>query len=471
MDNSISADADNIEILLDLDVEPFTLFLVDNGNGMSEEKLQAAMQFPSKSPDDDRNKNDLGRFGLGLKTASFSQTRKFSVITRDKDNEEYSGRTWDVDILRTEGWKLVINTQEEIKELVGRYTRLSSEYLNRVEDFEPSTIVIWHGLYKFEDYIENANRLTALKREITEVTSEYLSLVFHRFMERKNFPLRVRINNKLLTPFNPFPASEKGLRKVQFKQRIFGEDFIKMEGFVLPVGAIEESEKGNSIWVTKYMGLMEMEGVYIYRADRIILFGGWNGLIKKAPRLQLARLRVEIGNAADHLLHLNVAKSQVIIPHDLKEAFSKYIQNLKEEAVREYYNRGNKKISATPSKSEIQLNLFNKNASNKGVVLNFNKEFPLYKSVSQSLEFRENGHFLALMKMVETAVNNIRNTHSPEQYRGAEETSISTKELSVSIDEFLRNGLDKKTIIKDILPLLGFDVDSLPQEVLKELEG
>ena len=82
MDNSISANADKIEMLIRMDQEPFVLFLADNGDGMDEETLKSNMHFPSKSPDSFRNTSDLGRFGLGMKTASFSQTRKFTVISR-----------------------------------------------------------------------------------------------------------------------------------------------------------------------------------------------------------------------------------------------------------------------------------------------------------------------------------------------------------------------------------------------------
>ena len=80
MDNSISAGADCIEVMIRMDEEPFTLFLADNGLGMDEDELRQKMQFPSSSPEKDRQQIDLGRFGLGMKTASFSQTRRFSVI-------------------------------------------------------------------------------------------------------------------------------------------------------------------------------------------------------------------------------------------------------------------------------------------------------------------------------------------------------------------------------------------------------
>src|SRR5690606_4026712 len=161
-------------------------------------------------------------------------------------------------------------------------------------------------------------------------------------------------NNTIVSPFNPFPEEEKDFRQIEPKQSSFRSDVIKIEGFVLPSRAITESKQSQTKWTTVHRGLMDMEGLYIYRSDRIILFGGWNGIVKKAPRLQLARLRVEVGNSVDHLLHLNVAKSRIVVPHELRNAFEDYIQELKIEAEREYYNRGIRKFSGNNSKDHVQ---------------------------------------------------------------------------------------------------------------------
>ena len=367
MDNSVSANADRIEVLIKMDQEPFTLFIADNGNGMDEDVLKASMQFPSNSPEEERNILDLGRFGLGMKTASFSQTRCFTVLSRKKGTKTYSGRTWDVNYLKQVGkWRLLVNNQEEITKLIQQYYLVSEGHLNRFENFDANTIVVWKGLYKFENYLQDDNRQSALKKQITEVTSDYLSLVFHRYMERKANPLQIRINNNIIASFNPFPTTITDFRPIEYKQKNFSTDTIKIEGFVLPSRSIDESQS-LSIWTTKNRSLMDMEGIYIYRADRLIHFGGWNGLIKKAPRLQLARLRVDIGNSVDHLLHLNVAKSQIEIPHDLTVAFEKYIDELKTQAEREFFNRGIRKFSSNHKENSVQL--FERKASNKGTLL------------------------------------------------------------------------------------------------------
>jgi hypothetical protein len=464
MDNSISANTDKIEVLIDMEEEPFRLFLADNGDGMTEESLIKNMQFPSNSPDNKRDDEDLGRFGLGLKTASFSQTRKFTVLSKPKGERVFKGRTWDVDFLKDNGWKIIVNSKVEIDNLIQQYKKLSNDHLNEFEDFNANTIIIWSGLYKFENYLEEKNRKNALKKEINEVTADYLSLVFHRFMEKTMNPLKIRINNIQVSPFNPFPDNEKDFRQIEPKQSQFKSDVIKIEGYVLPSRSIEESKQGLSKWTTRYRGLMDMEGLYIYRADRIILFGGWNGLIKKAPRLQLARLKVEVGNKVDHLLHLNVAKSQISVPHELRVAFEQYIDELKVEAEREFYNRGIRKFSGAKSPENHQL--FERSSSDKGSLLEVNSNFPLIKILKESLNKDQNSKLNLILRMINTRVNSIRHVHEEREYLGiVEKDGIAKEELLKNIIELLNNGISSEMIREDILPHLGFKFSSLPEEI------
>jgi hypothetical protein len=469
MDNSISANATKIEVLIKMEQEPFTLFIADNGNGMDEKALKGSMQFPSNSPEEARNVLDLGRFGLGMKTASFSQTRCFTVLSRKKGTKAYSGRTWDVNYLKQVGkWRLIVNTQEEIAKLIHQYHSLSEGHLNRFENFDANTIVVWKGLYKFENYLEEDNRQSALKKQITEVTTDYLSLVFHRYMERRANPLQIRINNNLIAPFNPFPTTITDFRPIEYKQKNFSTDTIKIEGFVLPSRSINESQS-ISIWTTKNRSLMDMEGIYIYRADRLIHFGGWNGLIKKAPRLQLARLRVDIGNSVDHLLHLNVAKSQIEIPHDLTAAFEKYIDELKTQAEREFFNRGIRKFSSNRKEDNVQL--FERKASSKGTLLEVNSSFPLLKSLMSELKKEQLTKLNLVIRMINTRINEIRQTHEDKAFVGIEEKDgLSLKDLITCVNELIESGLSSELIKNDILPNLGFIESSLPQQIIQLLK-
>lgn len=465
IDNSISASANKIEILINPDKSPFTLFLADNGHGMSEETLKKCMQFPSSSLEDQRINSDLGRFGLGLKTASFAQTRRFTVLSRPAGSNDYSGRTWDVSHLKEKQiWEIIINTPQEIRQLLDDYSELSSEFLNHFPGFSPNTIVIWQGLYKFEEYLDVQDRSSSLKNQVSETTAEYLSLVFHRFMEREDSPLCIRVNNALIRPFNPFPTSITDLRPIESRQRAFKSDIIKLEGYVLPVRSIEESKEANNIWTTKSRGLMDMEGMYIYRSDRVILFGGWNGIIRKSPRLQLARLKVEVGNRVDNLLHLNVAKSQITIPYDLRFGFLKYISELKDEAEKEYFNRGIRKISSKKTDSVPQL--FHRMASNRGTLLEINADFPLIAILESSIDSESRKVLKVLFRMINTTINKIRHVHDDNSY--VDNVLSHSDEADVllgAITHLLANGTSKQNIKDSILPALGYRIDTIPDHI------
>jgi len=460
MDNSVTANATRIEVLTKVDSEPFILFIADNGDGMDEASLKKNMQFPSKSLEDTRDISDLGRFGLGLKTASFSQTRIFTVLSRKKGSDKFFGLTWDVNHLKKSGkWEMILNSEEEISNVIEQYASISKEHLNNSSEFIPNTIVVWKGLYKFENYVNEKNKQDALKEEITNTTTEYLSIVFHKFMERQNNRLQIRINNTIVNPFNPFPAENSNLRALEPLQKEFGNDYVKIQGFVLPNTSIKDD---SNTWTPKNKSLMDMEGLYIYRADRLILFGGWNGLIKKMPRLQLGRLKIDIGNKVDHLFHLNVAKSQINIPHDLKNAFLRAIVDLKTEAQKEYFNHGLKSFKQRPT--EYSSELFYKTATNKGVLLRINDEFPLLKSLKSSLNSNQKAELNFILKMSSNLINKVRQVDNIQITGDPEKDGISTIEIVKSIKELLTLGLSKEQIKKDILPNLGLK-DNLTDEI------
>ncbi len=466
IDNSISAEAEHIEVLTDLRNEPFKLFITDNGNGMSPQELLANMQFPSKSPENKRITKDLGRFGLGLKTASFSQTRKFTVISRSKNQKYFTALTWDVDYLKECGeWRLIVNDKDEISTLLNQYRNLSKSHLGAKPDYEPNTLIVWDGLYKFENFLSGENKKNALYSEISSNTSEYLSIVFHRFLEREISPISIRINNHNVIPFNPFPSLDSKVRTLGPKFGKLNSDNLKLEGFVLPNISISESKQGINIWSPLNKSLMDMEGIYVYRSDRLILFGGWNGLIKKTPKLQLARLMVDVGNNMDHLLHLNVAKSKIDIPYDLRNAFLRVIVDLKRESEKEFHNHLTTSFVAT-SKKDKSNTLFLKQATNKGVLLTINQDFPLLKNLKSSLKKDQIAVLNFILRICTSLVNSVNQVEKNELIFDENLEGLNTEELKISVITLLELGIDKEEIKSSYLPLLNVKIQNLPIEIL-----
>jgi anti-sigma regulatory factor (Ser/Thr protein kinase) len=115
IDNSITAGAKNVWIDYDWKGSSSTLSILDDGMGMNNEQLIQAMRPGSKNPLDERSSDDLGRFGLGLKTASFSQSRKFTVVSK-LANYKPVYWSWDLDYVNQEkAWKLIRYVPEEAK--------------------------------------------------------------------------------------------------------------------------------------------------------------------------------------------------------------------------------------------------------------------------------------------------------------------------------------------------------------------
>jgi hypothetical protein len=457
IDNSITAGADYIEILTEIIDDVITLLIVDNGTGMNYDELCLNMQFPSNI-NKKRVEYDLGRFGLGLKTASFSQSRRFTVLSKKTNEINYSALTWDVKYLKTTGkWRIIVNNKFEIDNLFNVYKKISQNRINHLDTNNPNTIIIWQGLYKF------SNNLEFLNKQLVEVTSEYLGIVFHRFLERTLNPLQIKINNSYVVPFNPFPVRDKPeLRSLGERQRIFKNNTFKMEGFVLPVSSTDQENEAG--WKTKKLGLLDLEGVFVYRGNRIIYFGGWNGLIKKETKLKLARLRIDISNANDKEFQLNVSKSRIIIPQELIVSVLDYITYLKIEAKNELTKRGIRRNSSL--KKNAHTDLFNRIPTSNGVKLDFNMEYPLLKSIIQQLDEKQNRQIDLLLKVISSKFN--YNKDSADIQNTIDEivdSSFSEEDIIEAIIQFKNKGWSKDKIVNLFLKDIGLSDKSFSEKI------
>ncbi len=166
IDNSLTAEAECIELLCNTDSENPEMGILDDGRGMSEEELLEAMRPGTKSPLEARASSDLGRFGLGLKTASFSQCRRLTVVTR-KDGLAACA-VWDLDTVAEEDdW--LAEFPEDLS-IVPWVERLA----------DTGTLVVWQ---KLDRLLEDSSRAGQqdMMRQIDEAAS-HIGFVFHRFL-------------------------------------------------------------------------------------------------------------------------------------------------------------------------------------------------------------------------------------------------------------------------------------------------
>jgi hypothetical protein len=300
IDNSISAGASSIYIEYDATKSPFVSIL-DNGHGMNASELTNAMRHGSRNPVESRATNDLGRFGLGLKTASLSQCRKLTVIS--KKNSEINARCWDLDFVRSEKrWVVLVPENSTLQRL--------PLYENLLEQ-ESGTLVVWQALDKL--MAGSATPIEEMKTRM-EGLHHHLSFVFHRFSKKEGrIPaIDISVNGVKLAALDPF------LKENSFTQPLEGQDIrirdelINVQPYVLP--HLNHLNSDQAQLAGGMDGLRNNQGFYIYRNRRLVIWGTWFRLVPKEEFYKLTRVQVDIPNSLDHLWSLDIKKSSASPP-------------------------------------------------------------------------------------------------------------------------------------------------------------
>lgn len=322
IDNSITAGASEIDIVVKFNLLDSTIAIVDNGMGMNEETLNKAMQLGSYDPVQSRQNDDLGRFGLGLKTASFSQAGKLTVVS--KQNQKSIGRCWDLEhISRTEKWELEVIEEKEHSNIT-EYQLLGLT----------GTLVLWENLYRLIDIKSKRNPEDIFLQHI-EKAREHLGLVFHRYLtgEAGLKKLVIRINNDLIKPFNPFEGAGKPFPEENFHN-------IKMQAYLLPHHSKTTPDQYRKLAGPE--GYLKSQGFYVYRNARLLIFGTWFRLMRQSEASKLARVKIDLPNSEDYEWSIDVKKSQATPPEVIREQLKRTVERIASQASRVYTKRGKK---------------------------------------------------------------------------------------------------------------------------------
>ena len=335
MDNSVSASSTTIRLLFPSNAENIFVGILDDGNGMSKQELLRAMCYGSQANEKERNENDLGRFGLGMKSASLSQCRKMTVIS--KKDGEISAYRWDYDEITSQGQRgdwavLELNTNEIEQQHC--YRELAS--------LEHGTLVLWEEfdvLYKssggriYEALTRNRNHLL-----------DHLSLVYHRFLSEDG--LKIYINYEELKPLDPFLVNRSDCSWGTIRQPITDsngkEHFVEITPYKLPF--VTEMTDAEQHMIGGADKMSKMQGYFIYRGRRLIRYGTWYG----TPRHEVskyARVKVDIPNCMDDIWKVDVMKRNAEIPTELAKLLEKTIGSLIAKSTRQTKFRGRKVTS------------------------------------------------------------------------------------------------------------------------------
>ena len=361
IDNSISANADEIRLDYKWNGQDSFISISDNGTGMNNEELVMAMTPGSKDPEEIRSEKDLGRFGMGLKTASFSQCKRLTCITK---RESYATikRCWDIDFINSENeWQLLDYVSD-------------NSFIEKIEIQKSGTLVLWEKLDRIVGIAEisNENVKSAFYAEMISV-KEHLRLVFHKFIESKR--IKIFFQNDEIEPYNPFllnlsPKPEMG------QPEIFGN--VEIIYFILPhmseIGKTDYENSGGSL------GWFQEQGFYIYRGDRLLVAGDWLGLEKKRDYSKLARIAINFSNINDFNWQLDIKKSTATPPIEIRRELSRIAKIAIMKSAKIYNWRGQKTITEQGSVNHEPLWIDEK--TREGIKkYKINRKHPIIKSL------------------------------------------------------------------------------------------
>ena len=331
IDNSIAANAVNVDIYF-FPVDGAYIAILDNGSGMNEKEINIAMQYGSKNPTEERDKKDLGRFGLGLKTASLSQCRCLTVISKQGDRLE--GRQWDIDhVIEVGDWSLIILDEEEINEF---------PQVEELKKYESGTLVIWQKL----DRLMGESGIRKLK---------------------------LFINGEKVKAIDPF-LTNKSVQAMDDETLIIQGHKILVRPYILP--HISKLTSDEIKMLGGKDGLRKQQGFYVYRNKRLLVWGTWFRMMRQGDLSKLARIRVDIPNTLDDLWTLDIKKSSALPPAEVRKNLEIIINQIAERSKRTWTFRGKKEVSDT--ETHIWNRMKNKQG---GYYYEINREHPFVQQL------------------------------------------------------------------------------------------
>ena len=428
IDNSITAKATNISLRVHDDPDNAAVAIIDNGIGMSKVELLEAMRPGSNSPTAIRSEKDLGRFGLGLKTASFSQCRRLTVVSSKQGVKSVA--IWDLDsVVEKNAWVV----ERRITDESIRYSNLIG--LN-------GTLVLWEKLDRVGLEIGSTNLI-----RLMDEASRHLELVFHRYMkpEGKEKAVNFEINGLKLEPLDPFAEWHEATIRQPLDRRSTNDGAVLIQAYILPHRSKVKSE---SEW--KRMGLIEghmrSQGFYLYRNRRLIRHATWFRMASQERLTQLARVKIDIGNENDSDWKIDVLKASASPPPALRQHLRKVIEGLGGKSKRVYKKRGAKLTEENP------LPLWQRLKLNSNISYALNDEHPVVQDFDSKLSEIHSKDFQQLIRLfsaglpLEALQNDMTDNFDALRQNKLDESDLTSHGL-ICIKKFRELGYDNQEII------------------------
>lgn len=460
LDNSITHKARNIWINSHWDGPDSWLTITDDGEGMDDVTLFEAMRPSSRNSLDEREEDDLGRFSLGLKTASFSQARRLTVFSK-KSPRTRVVRTWDLDLVADKKkWALLNACYPE-----------SEKKSDKLNESDKGTLVLWEKMDRIVDErdADNDEAREDFYRKFNEC-GKHLAMVFHRKMKRGRNGITFYLNDQKIAPWDPFMRDKSEI--VNNDTISYQGENVEIESWVLPHHSKlsdEEHSEGAGI-----KGWNEHQGFYLYRNERMIMAGGWLDLnLKTEEHCKLGRIMVDIPNSLDQEFQIDVLKSQSQIPSKLRKRFRAAATDVRSKATAVYRWRGNKQVATR--KREMDSPVWSIKESRNKWGFKIDRKHPVVEALVAGLD-KENKKLLRqiislLEETVPTEWVRVKESEDPDARRVAFEGK-SEKEIFEIMKDFygiFRQTDTKAMAIRKLRGIEGLGLyDELIEKVKKE---
>lgn len=463
IDNSISAKCKNIRILFTKDSENIFVGILDDGKGMTSKELFNAMCYGSQANEEERDMHDLGRFGLGMKSASLSQCKKMTVVS--KRSGKYCAYRWDYDE--------VSKKSNKGKWYVLKLDKCEIEKLNcfkELSELKEGTLVLWENfdvLYKasgglvYETLTKHRDNLL-----------EHLALIYHRFITEDG--IEIYVNHAKIKALDPFLTKRSDNSWGTLRQPMIDsqgkEHFVEITPYKLPfVSDMNENEKELIGGDDK---MNRMQGYYIYRGKRLIKYGTWFG----TPRHEISkygRVKVDIPNSLDDIWKVDVMKRNAAIPRELSRLLDKTIGNLIEKSTKQTRFRG----QPVTSKKDKEVYVWNRIESRNGYYsYKINKDNCFIKAVYSQIP-DDTKHLIDMMlKQIEQniPIHQIHLDHDENRVDSKEESDALTDlfEQAICSIEFLKlTGISTNEAIEKTINCVQFKNNDRLFKMINEKYG
>ncbi len=327
VDNSVSARATNIEVVFTWAGESSWVAVVDNGSGMSLPDLITAMTPAARGLGAERSAEDLGRFGLGLKTASFSQARQLTVTSRPPGGAWHT-RTWDLDMVEaSREWRLMHDADSETTRILGLLR----------QERGSGTVVLWRRLNGYGADGTDLDQTTQKQfYDDASRVERHLGMVFARFLR----DVDLRVQDQPVAAWDPFLTGHLSLQRLPPEGLSCGGSSVRVEAYVLP--SAQRLSKLEYLAAGGPGGWLRQQGFYVYRRKRLILAGDWLGLqgMRQEEKFNLARISIEVPAELDAEWSVDVRKSKVVPPVALRRHLRRIARRTREQAADVIRHRG-----------------------------------------------------------------------------------------------------------------------------------